>query len=116
MDSLKILISHAHDERALAAAWKELIETVSLGTIEVWFSSDTHATGGVSIGRDWRADLYNKLDESNFILAILTPMSFSRPWIMWECGVASGINKARGIIPIVYAIGRGDLANPLAVY
>src|SRR5437588_4758695 len=116
MASLKILISHAHDERALAAAWKELLETVSLGMIEVWFSSDTHATGGVALGIEWRTDLYNKLAESHFILAIQTPTSFSRPWIMWECGVASGINKTRGIIPIVYSIGRGDLANPLSTY
>jgi len=35
---------------------------------------------------------------------------------MWECGVASGIDKLRGIIPIVYSMGRDELANPLSTY
>ena len=87
-----------------------------MGTIEVWFSSDTHATGGVPIGTDWRENLSHKLSESDFILAILTSDSVNRPWIMWECGLASGINKERGIVPIVYSMGRGDLKNPLAIY
>jgi tetratricopeptide (TPR) repeat protein len=116
MPLLKILISHGHDEKGLASAWKELIETISAGALEVWFSSDTHAEGGMAVGKEWRENLYRKLAESNFILAIQTPFSFTRPWIMWECGVASGIEKARGIIPIVYLMGRGDLANPLSTY
>jgi len=112
----KILISHAHDEKGLASAWKELIETISSGAIEVWFSSDTHASGGIAVGQEWRQDLFRKLAESDFILAIQTPFSFTRPWIMWECGVASGVDKVRGIIPIVYLMGSGDLANPLSTY
>ena len=116
MPHQRILISHAHDEKGLASAWKELIETISSGALEVWFSSDTHAAGGMMVGKEWREDLYQKLAGSNFILAIQTPFSFTRPWIMWECGVASGIEKARGIIPIVYLMGRGDLANPLSTY
>lgn len=116
MPLLRILISHAHDEKGLAYAWKELIETTSSGALEVWFSSDTHAAGGMAVGKEWREDLYRKLAESDFILAIQTPFSFTRPWIMWECGVASGIDKARGIIPIVYLMGRGELANPLSTY
>jgi tetratricopeptide (TPR) repeat protein len=117
MDVLKkILISHAHEEKALAEAWKELIEETSLGRVSTWFSSDKHVQGGVSLGEPWREDLYSKLSASDYILAIQSPVSQSRSWIMWECGVASGINKERGIIPIVYSIGRGDLANPLSVY
>ena len=116
MKPLKILISHAHDEKGLASAWKELIETISAGALEVWFSSDTHPEGGMAVGKEWREDLYRKLAESDFILAIQTPFSFTRPWIMWESGVASGIDKARGIIPIVYLMGRGELANPLSTY
>jgi hypothetical protein len=32
---------------------------------------------------------------------------------MWECGAASGVDKIRGIIPVVIGLGRGDLANSL---
>ena len=116
INHLNILISHAYDERGLAEAWKKLIETTSMGAIKVWFSSDTVATGGVALGKPWLDDLYQRLTESDFILAIQTLASAGRPWIMWECGVASGIVRDRGIIPIVYSMGRGELANPLATY
>lgn len=131
---LNILISHAYDEKELAEAWKHLLETTSSHAIEVWFSSDLQATGGVPPGEDWRQDLYHRLAASNFVLAIQTPSSASRSWIMWECGIAHGIysrqtttqrsrqgapapgRQERGVIPIVYGMGRGDLANPLTTY
>src|SRR6266700_1296332 len=116
MSRLNILISHAYDEKGLAEAWKKLIETTSMGLIKVWFSSDTGASGGVAMGQPWIDDLYQRLKESNFILAIQTRASAGRSWIMWECGVASGIQRERGIIPIVYSMARGELANPLTVY
>ncbi len=116
VNHLNILISHAYDERGLAEAWKKLIETVSIGVINVWFSSDTSATGGVEMGKPWVDDLYQRIVESDFILAIQTPASAGRPWIMWECGAGSGASRERGIIPIVYSIGRGELANPLTIY
>jgi hypothetical protein len=114
--SIKVLISHSHDEKPLAGAWKELLENVSLSGIQVWFSSDSSHVGGMPIGREWRDQLYDRLADSEFILAIQTPSSIARPWIMWECGVASGIEKERGLIPIIFSMGRGDLASPLASY
>ncbi|KAB8321218.1 DUF4071 domain-containing protein [Tolypothrix campylonemoides VB511288] len=113
---IKVLISHYHEERALADAWKELLKSTSLGAIEAWYSSDSHAAGGMTIGIEWRDQLHEKLAESNFILAIQTPTSAGRPWVMWECGVASGIDKERGIIAIIYSMKPGDLANPISSY
>lgn len=116
MPYVKVLISHAHDEKAYADAWKNLLNTVALGGVKVWFSSDVVPSGGMEIGKEWREQLYQRLEESDFILAIQTPTSAGRPWIMWECGAASGINKERGLIPVVFGMGRGDLANPLTSY
>ncbi len=113
---IKVLISHSHDEKNLAGAWKELLDGVSLGIIDTWFSSDTAPTGGIPIGVEWRNQLYEMLKGSDFLIAIQTPSSASRPWIMWECGAASGVDKIRGIIPVVIGLGRGDLANPLSSY
>src|SRR5579872_4016458 len=113
MSNMKIVISHNAEEKDLAEAWKKLIETTSSGMIEVWFSSDTDPMGGVALGKEWREDLYQRLRESDFILAIQTPASAGKPWIMWECGVASGVGKERGIIPIIYSMDRGYLPNPL---
>jgi len=129
---LKILISHAYDEKELAKAWKMLLDAISGQKIEVWFSSDLHAEGGVLPGVDWHNDLEQRLLESDFVLAIQTPSSVARIWIMWECGIAHGIYGWRdaeqqtrrskksplkhGIIPIAFAIERGNLVNPLNMY
>ncbi len=54
---LKVLISHAYDEKELANAWKMLLDAISGKKIEVWFSSDLHAEGGGLPGVDWHNDL-----------------------------------------------------------
>jgi hypothetical protein len=116
MTRLRVLISHSTEEKALAEAWKDLIATTSSSAVEVWFSSDTAPSGGMAIGQEWRTYLYDRLAESDFVLAIQTPVTAGRPWIMWECGVASGVDKVRRIIPITFSIGRSDLGNPLTSY
>ncbi len=116
MDNKKILISHTVEEKDLAQAWKSLIETTTSGAVEVWFSSDDSPLGGMEVGREWREDLYQRLKDCEFVLAIQTPVSVGKPWIMWECGVASGVDKERGIIPIIFGMARGYLPNPLNVY
>ena len=116
MSAVKIVISHNVAEQKLAEAWQKLIQKISLNAIEVWYSSDTQSSGGMGVGKEWRADLYDRLEQCNFVLAIQTNTSAGKPWIMWECGVASGIGKDRGIIPIVYEMDRGSLPNPLNTY
>jgi tetratricopeptide (TPR) repeat protein len=116
MPRLRVLISHATEEKALAEAWKDLITTTSSGAVEVWFSSDTAPSGGMALGIEWRTHLYERLAESDFVIAIQTPATAGRPWIMWECGVASGVEKVRRIIPITFSIGRSGLGNPLTSY
>ncbi len=112
---LSIFISHYAAEAELAKAWKKLLEEISLGLIRVWYSSDQNPGGGVPIG-DWRTTLYTRLKECKIVLALQTRVSNGRPWIMWECGVASGVEKVRAIIPILYSIERGKLGNPLSDY
>src|SRR5258708_3675743 len=133
---MKIMISHAYDEKELAEAWKELIETISAHRIAVWFSSDLRGTGGMTPGEDWRGDLERRLIENNLLPAVQTPSSISHSWIVWECGIAHGIASGttrkrgmarnifpgretfqdHGVIPVVYAMKRGDLSNPLNSY
>jgi tetratricopeptide (TPR) repeat protein len=113
---MDVLVSHAHDEGKLAGAWKELLESISAGSIRVWYSSDSGQGGGMPAGKEWRQHLYQRLEQSQFVIAIQTPASAGRPWVMWECGVASGVMRERGLIPVVYGMGKGDLASPLSAY
>ncbi len=116
MKNIKIVISHSIVERELARAWQKLLGAISLNAIDVWFSSDTEPLGGMTSGKDWREDLYKRIKECDLVIAIQTPVSAGKSWIMWECGVASGVDKERDIIPIVYNMERGGLSNPLNVY
>lgn len=116
MRSLSLLISHAHDERPLAEAWKKLLEIISMGAIKPWFSSDTNPEGGMQIGQEWREDLRQRIAGCDFVLAILSPKTRDRPWILWECGMANGADRERGIIPVVYSMRPEGLANPLSSF
>src|SRR5215469_1237398 len=91
-------------------------ESISAGNIRVWYSSDSDQSGGMPAGKEWRQHLYQRLEQSQFVLAIQTPASAGRPWVMWECGVASGVMRERGLIPVVYGMGKGDLASSLSAY
>ncbi|MCK4260769.1 MAG: DUF4071 domain-containing protein [Halanaerobiales bacterium] len=113
---VKVFISHSHEEKDLALAWQTLLDHISQGAIEVWLSSDTKPTGGMKIGGEWRDTIYNKLEKADYILAIISPRSIDRPWILWECGVASGTDKERGIIPIVFSMPLSDFDGPLSTY
>jgi hypothetical protein len=95
MMPLNVLISHSHAERALAEAWKILLRDISFGTIQPWYSSDKQAEGGMNIG-EWREQLRERIGSTDFVLAILSPQSRDRPWILWECGVANGIAYRKG--------------------
>jgi tetratricopeptide (TPR) repeat protein len=74
------------------------------------------SSGGMPAGKEWRQHLYERLEQSQFVIAIQTPLSAGRPWVMWECGVASGVMRERGLIPVVYGMGKGDLASPLSAF
>jgi hypothetical protein len=56
--SVRVLVSHAHDESKLAGAWKDLLEGISASVVQVWFSSDWTPSGGLPVGQEWRAQLY----------------------------------------------------------
>ncbi len=124
---LAVLISHAHDERLLAEAWKTLLSTVSQGAIAPWYSSDRQPDGGMQIGEEWREHLRREILSTNYVLAVLSPQSRDRPWILYECGLAGGIAQGRQgvdgqsnltgvVIPILYSMTASDLANPLASF
>lgn len=116
LQMLKVFISHSHDEKDLALAWQTLLDHVSQGAIEVWLSSDTKPSGGMKIGAEWRDSIYEKLSAADYVIAIISPRSIERPWILWECGVASGTNKERGLIPVVYSMPLSDFEGPLSSY
>jgi hypothetical protein len=80
--TLNVLIRHAHAERPLAEAWRELLEAISGGMIAPWDSSDTSGDGGMRTGAEWRETLRRQIGDRRFVIAVLSPASRDRPWIL----------------------------------
>lgn len=108
-----VLISHAHEEKALAEAWKNLLEAATGGTVKVWFSSDAQAGGGMEITTPWIDQVKARLTDVDHVIAIQTPATEGRRWILYECGYADG--QGKGVTPIVYKLDPG-LPPPLGAF
>lgn len=116
MAKASVFISHSHEERALALAWKRLIDDVSQGAVDTWLSSDESPDGGMPLGKEWRATIYEKMQAATHVFAIFSPQSLVRPWILWECGMATGVNLERLLVPIVHSMPLSELPSPLRSY
>jgi hypothetical protein len=92
MNKFQIFLSHTYEERKLADAFKWLIETISNNEITAWYSSDPKPSGGTELG-DWRKLVHKKLDETNEVIAIITPESNNMSWIAYETGFSRGLKK-----------------------
>ncbi|MEM1268056.1 MAG: tetratricopeptide repeat-containing protein [Pseudomonadota bacterium] len=117
---LSVLISHTHAEKELAKAWHDLLQRTSQGAIAPWFSSSTDREGGMEAARRWRDTLDERLKTTELVLAILSPASCDRPWILWECGVVSGRraaiegDRAGSVVPVLISLEPRGLRNPLS--
>jgi hypothetical protein len=53
-------------------------------------SSDKKGTSGIEYGDEWYNAIMSKLNSATDVVALLTPRSLERPWILYEAGVAKG--------------------------
>jgi TIR domain len=116
MPTLKVFISHHHEEKLLAKAWQTLIHTLTQHEVTPWYSSDERAEGGVGPG-EWRPAIRNEIEKADVILVLVTPASNERPWLFFESGIASGLGKE--IIPVYYFMkedGLNDVFRSLTCY
>jgi len=109
---MKVFLSHSLIDKKLALYVKELIENVSLGVAEVWLSS---ALDGLRPGDNMLDEIHQNLSNSDKIIALLTPNSLQRPWILYESGFVAG-NKKAEVIPLVFCINKNDLPLPLSAF
>jgi hypothetical protein len=96
---MKVFISHAHEERRLAAAWSDLLENISRNQIDVWYSSNPRPDHGMTTG-EWAEQIWKELESSTVNLTLVTPDSGRRTWLAHESGIARG--RSIPVSPIVY--------------
>ena len=97
-----VFISHDSRDSDLAEEFGNLLSDVSGGTIKSFRSSDRKGTTGIEFGAVWFDAIMTKLSDSTDFVAILTPNSINRPWLLYEAGLAKG---KIGIIVFGLAIG-----------
>ena len=97
MDKRLVFISHIAEEKEVAIAVKELIESSFLGLIEVFVSSDQHSIG---MGQKWLDQISAALKECVVEIVLCSPKSINRPWINFEAG--AGWVRDISVIPLCH--------------
>ncbi|MBU2380349.1 MAG: toll/interleukin-1 receptor domain-containing protein [Alphaproteobacteria bacterium] len=85
-----VFISHDTRDAALAELFANLLTDVSAGTLKSFRSSDKKGVSGIEFGSEWYGTIMSQLGSATDVVALLTPHSLDRPWILYEAGVAKG--------------------------
>jgi hypothetical protein len=88
-----VFLSHDSRDAQLANAFGEMMRACSCGFAKAWQASDREGSSGIPFGDNWFPWIMAKLRECTDLVALLTPNSFERPWILFEAGVAAGLGK-----------------------
>ena len=89
-DSPLVFISHDSRDNTIAEAFANLLHDVSGGILRSFHSSGRKGTTGIDFGTEWYRAIMEKLDDATDVVALLTPHSMDRPWILYESGFAKG--------------------------
>lgn len=104
-----IFISHISEEKEIALALKDLIESSFLGMLDVFVSSDY---ASVNLGQKWLDDITTALNDCVVEIIICSPVSVERQWINFEAG--AGWIRNIPVIPLCHSgIEPNELPIPL---
>jgi hypothetical protein len=115
----KIFISLTHADNEIAQAIKDVLFALFGEHINVSFSTSKEIDSGIKPGEDWIAWIGERVRTCDLVLALMTPTSVSKPWILWELGAVYGAASAsnpeaeRKIRPLLYRIRDDDIPSPL---
>jgi hypothetical protein len=85
-----VFISHDSRDADLAEEFDNLLRDASGGMLKSFRSSDKKGTAGMEYGDEWYNAIMGKIGTATDVVALLTPHSLDRPWILYEAGVAKG--------------------------
>ena len=113
--TVKIFLSHSHQDRAIAGALAKLITDIFGGNVSVTHSSDQAAGGGIPPGAKWLPWVTEHIQAADYTYVLLTPNSMNRPWVLWESGAAAGValasDKLNSVVPITFGLEEDDIPS-----
>jgi hypothetical protein len=89
-----VFISHDSRDAELAQAFSKLLTAVSAGLRKSFRSSDREGNQGIAYGVEWFPQIIDELRRASDVVCLLTTRSLDRPWLLYEAGVAKGIDAA----------------------
>lgn len=92
----KIFICHRHDEKKIAEVVNEHIQDWGINKKNIFISSNFESGG--RIGSELNKELVTELTESNLLIFLYTHPIHDWSYCMWECGVATTLERATKII------------------
>ena len=107
-----LFISNSSYDIEIVKILAEIIKKVSLNQINIWFSNDQEAKGGVTVGENWFQTIVNNLRKSQAIVSLITPNSKNNPWVLYESGFAEALERIK-IIPLKFLISINEVSTPL---
>jgi hypothetical protein len=112
----QLFLSHDSRDRVLADVLAKSLQRLTLNQLNVWHSSDTSGDGGLRPGDVWIDEIRSQLSKSKAVVALLTPRSISRPWLLFESGFGAA-NPECVVIPVCIGIDNvNSVPFPLAMY
>lgn len=112
----QLFLSHDSRDRVKANVISTAIARITLGQITVWHSSDNSHDGGLRPGNVWLDEIRRRLASSKAVVALLTPTSVARPWLLFESGFGAA-QPSCDVIPVCVGIdSASSVPFPLAMY
>lgn len=85
-----VFISHDTRDADLAEAFENLLHDASAGLLRCFRSSAKSLASGIPFGQEWYAAVMGSLNAATELVALITPNSMGRPWLLYEAGVVAG--------------------------
>jgi hypothetical protein len=116
MERTGVFISHAHEDRDLAASLARLLEAaLDLDPAAITCTSD--ADYGLRAGGELRDQIGERLDSARALFLLATPNSRGREWVQYECAaiaddvrdrklqfyIVTPLRAPEGVVPAPYA-------------
>lgn len=111
-----VFISHVHEDKPLADAFSILIQDITAGSVASFSSSDNSGVGGIRYGDEWFSWIKAKVDSADHVVALLTPRSVGRPWILFEAGLGKA-NPATSVFGLAMGLQVAEASvGPFGVF
>lgn len=109
--SMRIFISHVHEDKKLAVSIKEILEGAFIN-VDVFVSSDEK---DMTERQKWFGSIEKSLEEAEVMIVMCSENSVTRSWINFEAG--AGWIKGIDVYPICYGNAEvGSLPRPISEF